>query len=989
MPVNTITVSAAVTPTVIETAFKHYFNRGQLRQKPTAHISYHEGLELIRRFLHYASFHTVEELQAFTAQWVPVPYWVHVEEVEVPQRAMDKSAEHIIAQLGPEGLYHVGGRTWWQWRMNNSPLKAEWIEMRKDYEERTRAGDRQSRRIMLYVHGGAYFFGSVDTHRYQLQRHARKLKARVIAPNYRLAPQFPFPCGLQDCLATYLYLLDQKHDPSTILLAGDSAGGGLVLSMLVILRDQGLPLPAGAILLSPWVDLTHSFPSLGGDGKLDYIPAHGFVHKPSISWPPPNADDLAQFERHSRSHQDKKLSPRTSHSKSEKDLSQDKTERVHGFSISEASGTDGVLSTEEEDDSFFVSPDGKYSIGPKDNPVLSVQLHDKRIQIKDQIQLYTPNHMLTHPLVSPVLQPTLGGLPPLLIQVGGGELLCDEQIYLAHKAAHPLAYLPPPSNHQSAEDIEAQAARYRPTNVHLQVWDDLAHVTPTLSFTRPAKHMYRAIAQFGAWALARAQKASIDILDDDAISFISTSSSDSSSDSKTKPEPSSADMKLAMPQSAQHVGFESIANKETNEIKVGRAGDPLPPFQNHMIRQRIDRHGRIYDLAPPSELPALNVPRIEVGVPKPGPVNKWMAAQTNWNERFAKQKIKVQRKRLKEMEKGYETFEGEKPPPTALAGRRVKGKMVEKAPKKSWGMALWSLWGSKHDEATVCNSAKYGADLSQIIREEKADIPSNPELSQPTDNTGQAAQKSQPLRRSRSRGNRKTTLSPSTVTSRSRSRSHHTTVTDEGQIPPSSAVSPTDALNRLAPPVPGLAEATTIAPERKASPLPSPRSELSSLRPAPPTPGITIDDVARPQSPQTLIPETDTLSTRPTRGGVAYPFRLKVDKASGTEVNASTATLESFDVRGNESEGEETAGEDVVGEEKRRMDRDSGDAGRPGVERFVTAGTGDLLRSLEAGQAVQEEANDNVGENDDGDGEKAIRPGVERFETAHTSLTSS
>jgi acetyl esterase/lipase len=85
-------------------------------------------------------------------------------------------------------------------------------------------------------------------------------------------------------LAVYLHLLDEKHDPNTIILAGDSAGGGMVLSMLVTLRDQGIPLPAGAILISPWVDLTHSFPSLGGDGKMDYIPAHGFVHKPSMSW---------------------------------------------------------------------------------------------------------------------------------------------------------------------------------------------------------------------------------------------------------------------------------------------------------------------------------------------------------------------------------------------------------------------------------------------------------------------------------------------------------------------------------------------------------------------------------------------------------------------------------------------------------------------------------------------------------------------------------
>lgn len=121
-----------------------------------------------------------------------------------------------------------------------------------------------------------------------------------------------------------------------------------------------------------------------------------------------------------------------------------------------------------------------------------------------------------------------------------------------------------------------------------------------------------------------------------------------------------------------------------------------------MIRQRIDRHGYIYPLAPKEELVALNLPVSEVGVPKPGPVNKWMKASQQWNGKFAKQKIKIQQQRMKEMQAGFERFEGETPPPTALAGRRMKGMKAEKAKKKSWGMALWSLWGSKHDEVTVC-----------------------------------------------------------------------------------------------------------------------------------------------------------------------------------------------------------------------------------------------------------------------------------------------
>jgi hypothetical protein len=378
-----------------------------------------------------------------------------------------------------------------------------------------------------------------------------------------------------------------------------------------------------------------------------------------------------------------------------------KKERVRGYSLNtEKPDVNAILNSTGASDTW-ISPDGKYGVGPKG--ILSVQLDDKaRIEIKDQIQLYTANHLLTHPLVSPALQPSLGGLPPLLIQTGGGELLRDEQIYVAHKAAHPEAYLPPPSNNQTAEEIEAQASRYKPTHVQLQVWDDLCHVAPTLSFTRPAKHMYRSIAQFGAWALARAQKTSIDILDDDDISFVSTDSDTSSDDNKKSKKD-----KKSNTATEPHIGPDGIIDKGQREARVGKAGDALPPFEHHMIRQRIDRHGYIYPLAPKEQLVALNLPIAEVGVPKPGPVNKWMKASQQWNGKFAKQKIKIQQQRMKEMQAGFERFEGETPPPTALAGRRIKGMKAEKAKKKSWGMALWSLWGSKHDEATVRSPIRY------------------------------------------------------------------------------------------------------------------------------------------------------------------------------------------------------------------------------------------------------------------------------------------
>jgi len=374
-----------------------------------------------------------------------------------------------------------------------------------------------------------------------------------------------------------------------------------------------------------------------------------------------------------------------------------KQERVRGLSVrSDAERQDLTTLIPPDDDKISLTQFDNPAIGL--NSLLSVTINGNVVEIKDQIQIYAANHLITHPLVSPVLQPTLGGLPPLFIQVGGGELLRDEQIYLAHKAAAPLSYLPAPSAHLSAEFISSQAARYRPTNVQLQVWDDLCHVAPTLSFTRPAKYMYRSIAQFGAWALARAQKTAIDILDDDDVSIISTtSSSGNEPDSNLSPD----DIKISMPRSAQSVGFEHVSRQTSKGPTVGKAGDPLPPFEKHMIRQRIDRNGNINPLPPPTELEALKLSAFEIGVIKPGPVQKWMTAQRQWDEKFAQQKCAVQKKRIQDMERGFEGFDGETPPPTALAGRRVKGMEKEKAKKRSWGMSLWSLWGSKHDMITV------------------------------------------------------------------------------------------------------------------------------------------------------------------------------------------------------------------------------------------------------------------------------------------------
>ena len=110
-------------------------------------------------------------------------------------------------------------------------------------------------RTLLYLHGGAFVIGSPQDYRSLSAELGRAVGARVVAPDYRLAPEHPFPAAVDDALAVYRALLTQGQRPGNIVLAGDSAGGGLVMSLLVAARDAGLPLPAGALVISPWVDL--------------------------------------------------------------------------------------------------------------------------------------------------------------------------------------------------------------------------------------------------------------------------------------------------------------------------------------------------------------------------------------------------------------------------------------------------------------------------------------------------------------------------------------------------------------------------------------------------------------------------------------------------------------------------------------------------------------------------------------------------------------
>ncbi len=108
---------------------------------------------------------------------------------------------------------------------------------------------------LLHLHGGAYFLGSAFGYRPLAGALALAADAGVLVPDYRLAPEHPFPAAVEDAVAAYGWMLDRGAAPEQVRITGDSAGGGLVLSVLLTLKQRGLPLPGGAVLMCPWVDL--------------------------------------------------------------------------------------------------------------------------------------------------------------------------------------------------------------------------------------------------------------------------------------------------------------------------------------------------------------------------------------------------------------------------------------------------------------------------------------------------------------------------------------------------------------------------------------------------------------------------------------------------------------------------------------------------------------------------------------------------------------
>ena len=131
---------------------------------------------------------------------------------------------------------------------------------------------RQDDPTILYLHGGGYLAGSPATHRRFIARLTWVTRSTAFAPDYRLAPEHKFPAAVDDAEAAYVGLLETGHDPARLIIAGDSAGGGLTCALLQRLRDDGHPQPAGVVLFSPYTDLEHTAPSIHKNAATDYLP---------------------------------------------------------------------------------------------------------------------------------------------------------------------------------------------------------------------------------------------------------------------------------------------------------------------------------------------------------------------------------------------------------------------------------------------------------------------------------------------------------------------------------------------------------------------------------------------------------------------------------------------------------------------------------------------------------------------------------------------
>ena len=140
-------------------------------------------------------------------------------------------------------------------------VRAEWID----------SLESSPSLVMMYLHGGGYIMGTTKMYHNMLVRLANAAGVRVLTVDYRLAPENKFPAALNDSIKAYKWLLSKGYEPNKIVIAGDSAGGGLTLATLLKIRSLGLGMPAAAVCVSPWTDLALTSKSLQANSKIDPV----------------------------------------------------------------------------------------------------------------------------------------------------------------------------------------------------------------------------------------------------------------------------------------------------------------------------------------------------------------------------------------------------------------------------------------------------------------------------------------------------------------------------------------------------------------------------------------------------------------------------------------------------------------------------------------------------------------------------------------------
>jgi monoterpene epsilon-lactone hydrolase len=186
--------------------------------------------------------------------------------------AADLPDDPLINQFGRRIRAPVPIKMWGKVRVDRTKLGGLPVD------RYVRLGDATDRATLLYFHGGGYVFGNPGTHRQHLSRLAYETGANAFAPQYRLAPAHRYPAAVEDAVVAYTALVSAGTKPERIIVSGDSAGGGLALALLLSIREQGLPMPGGAMLFSPYTDLTHSSYTITTNASTDYLPINELSH---------------------------------------------------------------------------------------------------------------------------------------------------------------------------------------------------------------------------------------------------------------------------------------------------------------------------------------------------------------------------------------------------------------------------------------------------------------------------------------------------------------------------------------------------------------------------------------------------------------------------------------------------------------------------------------------------------------------------------------